>query len=90
MEFSNVVIIQGEDYADDTVVPRLRALGADLDRVFVLRGNFQDKHGQFGLSGHIKILKRALAVNRPHLLAIDPIMAGPRSISRNPRKVSNI
>src|SRR5438552_1105168 len=30
----NVLIINGEDTAEDTVAPRLRALGADLDRAF--------------------------------------------------------
>jgi hypothetical protein len=34
---ANVVVLQGEDDTDDTVLPRLTTLGADLGRVFVLR-----------------------------------------------------
>src|SRR5579884_3401293 len=31
----SAIILNGEDAADDTLVPRLRALGADLGRVFI-------------------------------------------------------
>jgi hypothetical protein len=74
-EPGNVVIIQGEDGADDTIVPRLRALGADLSRVFVFCRDFLEKEGPFSIPTHIKILKDALAVAKPRLLIIDPIMA---------------
>src|SRR5881227_1267701 len=32
----NALVLNGEDGAEDTVRPRLQALGADLERVFVL------------------------------------------------------
>src|SRR6266545_6255538 len=32
---ANALVLNGEDGTDDTLVPRLRALDADLDRVFV-------------------------------------------------------
>src|SRR5438034_7435993 len=33
---SSSIVLDGEDNGDDTVRPRLQALGADLERVFVL------------------------------------------------------
>src|SRR5436305_823426 len=33
---SNVIILNAEDNEEDTIRPRLQAMGADLDRVFVL------------------------------------------------------
>jgi len=72
---ANVLIIQGEDFADDTVLPRLRALGADLTRIFVFRKDFLDKSGSFSLPRHVKVLENALAINKPRLLVIDPITA---------------
>jgi hypothetical protein len=74
-EPANVVIIQGEDFADDTILPRLKALGADLGRVFVFHSDFLEEKGPFRLPTHTKILRQALELIRPRLLVIDPIMA---------------
>ena len=70
-----VAIIQGEDYADDTVAPRLVSLGADLERVFIFGDDVLRKHGPFSLPSQIDILDDALEANAPRLLIIDPIMA---------------
>ena len=70
-----VAIIQGEDYADDTVAPRLVSLGADLERVFIFGDDVLRKHGPFSLPSQIAILDDALEANAPRLLIIDPIMA---------------
>ena len=72
---ANVLIIQGEDDAADTVLPRLRALGADLARIFVLRPNDLSKRGPFCLPQQIDVLRRALVIDKPRLLVIDPISA---------------
>ncbi len=72
---ATVAIIQGEDYADDTVAPRLVSLKADLQRVFIFGDDVLHKHGPFGLPSQIDILDEALTANEPRLLIIDPIMA---------------
>jgi hypothetical protein len=72
---SNVLILNGEDAAEDTVLPRLRALGADLSRAFVLSKRFLDKSGPFRLPTHTAILDRALAETGAVLVVLDPIMA---------------
>jgi hypothetical protein len=72
---ANAVIIQGEDFADDTVLPRLKALGADLGRIFIFRPDFLERIGHFSLPSHADKLDDALAANDPRLLVIDPIMA---------------
>jgi hypothetical protein len=42
---SNVLILNNEDGAEDTVVPRLTALGADLARAFIFRKTFLQEAG---------------------------------------------
>ena len=69
-----VAIIQGEDYADDTVAPRLVSLGADLQRVFIFGDDILRKRA-FSLPSQIAMLDEALRANSPRLLIIDPIMA---------------
>jgi hypothetical protein len=69
-----VAIIQGEDYADDTVAPRLASLGADLERVFIF-GEEALRKNPFSLPSQLAMLDEALEVNSPRLLIIDPIMA---------------
>jgi hypothetical protein len=75
IEPSNVIILSGEDTAEDTIVPRLQALGADLDRVFRFRKEFLAKSGSFCLPAHIKFLDEALAETHAALVIIDPIVA---------------
>lgn len=71
----NVIILHGEDDAEDTVVPRLQALGADLDRVFIFSKDFMDRTGPFRLPLHTEFLDRALEQSRASLVVLDPIMA---------------
>src|SRR5436309_1567140 len=56
----NVIILHGEDAAEDTIVPRLQACGADLDRVFHFSRDFIDHTGPFRLPLHTDFLDRAL------------------------------
>ena len=71
----NAVIILGEDVAEDTVVPRLQALGADLGRIFVFASDFLAEQGPFRLPVHARILGEQLEIHQPRLLVIDPITA---------------
>src|SRR5947199_5192243 len=70
----NCLVLNAEDGEADTVRSRLVALGADLDRVFVLTGG--------GLSGQtirlpskLKVLDEALARTQARLTVIDPLLA---------------
>jgi hypothetical protein len=72
----NVVVVNAEDTLDDTVRPRLLALGADLDRVFNLEG-IEDRHGDDVLRfpQHAQALRDVLAQTRAKLLVMDPFVA---------------
>jgi hypothetical protein len=71
----NVLVLNAEDAPEDTVLPRLRALGADLDRVFHFHQRFFDESGPFRLPTHAPLLDRALSESRAVFAALDPIMA---------------
>jgi hypothetical protein len=43
----NALVLNGEDGADDTIRPRLQALGADLERVFMLDSASPELEGRF-------------------------------------------
>jgi hypothetical protein len=75
VEPSNVLIVNGEDAAEDTILPRLRALDADLNRAFVLHKDLLDREGPFRLPTHTGILEEALANSRAVLAVLDPVMA---------------
>jgi len=72
---SRAAIIQAEDDAEDTVMPRLSALGADLDNIFVFGSDSEHEADPFSLPSHTARLDRALEANKPRLVVIDPIMA---------------
>ena len=63
---AGVAIIQGEDYADDTVAPRLMSLGADLGRVFIFADDVLRKQ-PFSLPSRIAMLDEALFGQRPSI-----------------------
>ncbi len=69
-EAGDVLFITGEDDPDDTLVPRLIELGADLDRISFLRTEVQDR---FQLSD-LEVLDRAIEETGPSLklICIDP------------------
>jgi hypothetical protein len=71
---SNSIVLDAEDDGADTVRPRLEALGADLDRVFILdRATLDGQPRCFpALMG---VLDQALARTAARLLVINPIMA---------------
>jgi hypothetical protein len=69
------VILNGEDGAEDTIRPRLEALGADLGRVFVLRPGDVESGGLLRLPTDAALLDDVLTRTGARLLVIDPIMA---------------
>src|SRR5262249_17250272 len=74
-EPANVIILNGEDDAEDTIIPRLRALGADLDRAFIFTNQSLEKTGPFRIPAAKEILDNALAKTRAVFVVLDPIMA---------------
>jgi len=73
----NVMIWSSEDVADDTLVPRLIASGADLARCHFIEGIAQDGESvPFDPSQDIPDLRRAVdAIGGVSLLLIDPIVS---------------
>ncbi len=69
-EQGQVLFVSGEDDPDDTLVPRMIELGADLNRIAFLKTEVQDR---FTLAD-LKTLDRALAEIGPDVrfIAIDP------------------
>ena len=69
----NVLILEAEDGQQDTVRPRLQALGADLERVFLVQ------RGALGelprLPSQLAALEAALVESAARLLIVDPVVA---------------
>jgi hypothetical protein len=66
------LVLNAEDGADDTIRPRLRALGADLDRVYVW-DRFTDDGEPVRFPKHAARLDRALAATGARLVVLDPV-----------------
>src|SRR5262249_39403944 len=73
----NVIYLQSEDGISDTVVPRLKAAGADLERVhFVSMIEEQGKKRMFSLRDDLHRLRRKIIdVGDVKLVLIDPVSA---------------
>jgi hypothetical protein len=71
----SVIVLNGEDGANDVIRPRLHGLGADLERVFTPQpppgAGWQAIH----FPAHTEALGRALAQTGARLVVIDPVMA---------------
>src|SRR4029077_4041219 len=71
---ANALVVNGEDGAEDTVGPRLKSLGADLERVFVLDRDDQ-ADAPLCLPRQLDLLDEAVQRTQARLLVLDPIMA---------------
>lgn len=71
----SAIVINGEDGAEDTIRARLLGLGADLDRVFVLKSVDEDHRGVLSLPTQTLALEAALEQTRARLVVIDPVLA---------------
>jgi hypothetical protein len=72
---TNSVILSGEDNAEDTIRPRIEALGGDPERVFVVRLNDTGSWRPFRIPRNLDALDAALERMTARLLVIDPIVA---------------
>ncbi|TSE26908.1 AAA domain protein [Tepidimonas sediminis] len=72
----SAVIWSGEDDPRDTLVPRLMAAGADLDRVLLV-GPVTDDAGRrpFDPATDLPLLAAKLRLLKPSLLIVDPVVA---------------
>jgi hypothetical protein len=73
---AGVVIMSAEDGLADTIVPRLLAAGADLERIVALQG-VRDGDGErpAALPGDLAALREAIATTSAALVIVDPLVA---------------
>jgi RecA-family ATPase len=71
----NSLVLNSEDDAEGTVRPRLQALGADLDRVFIWRREADGGGERPSFPSGIDRLDRMLARTKAKLVVIDPVPA---------------
>ncbi|MBC8740611.1 AAA family ATPase [Paraburkholderia sp. UCT31] len=73
----NVLIYSGEEGIQDTLLPRLRGMGADMERIFIPKARY-DAAGHvtpFDPSTDIELLKLAVAEHEIGMVVLDPVMA---------------
>jgi hypothetical protein len=68
------LFLNGEDGVEDTIRPRLAALGADLTRVFVVERGDGDLAAPLSLPAQTEALDALVGRAQARLLVIDPIM----------------
>jgi hypothetical protein len=72
---ANSLILNAEDRVQDTIVPRLHALEADVKRVFVLRSKDPRMPKSFYLRSELDVLEQLLGQMDARLLVVDPVVA---------------
>jgi hypothetical protein len=72
---SDAIVVNAEDGDEDTIRPRLQALGADLERVYVPERAGADESGPISFPGGTARLEEALRRTPARLVVIDPIVA---------------
>jgi hypothetical protein len=68
------LIVQAEDGAEDTVIPRLKALGADMERIFIWRAPLA-AHAAICFPRNLPELNTVLGHTGARFAILDPIMA---------------
>lgn len=74
-DLGNVLLLASEDSVERTVMPRLRAAGADLDRVIVLDTITAPgaRPRMFDLSKDLSLLEDLIVANYIEMIVIDPL-----------------
>ena len=73
-----VIMLSGEDDAEDTIIPRLIAAGADLLKVHIISDVVESREGELcalSIDGHMKSIHAEMLKQKAALLIIDPISA---------------
>jgi putative DNA primase/helicase len=73
----DVLLLSAEDSAGGTLVPRLVAAGANVDRVHIIKGTHAaGKRQTFNLASDVELLERAATeIGNVRLIVVDPISA---------------
>jgi len=77
-EKGNILILSAEDGADDTIVPRLQAVNADLENIHIIQAvKLSDGNEKiFDLTSDVEQLKdEAVRIGNVKMIIIDPISA---------------
>lgn len=84
-----VVMVSAEDDPETTIVPRLRAAGADLNRVLLVTHGIGDPSKPFTISTDMTALTKLVIKNNIKVITLDPLMAfvGDETDSHNDHKV---
>lgn len=69
------IIVASEDVQEITIIPRLIALGADLDRITIVPPPETAKQEAFSLVNHVEDMRQLVKKTQAKLLVIDPINA---------------
>jgi hypothetical protein len=72
---ASALVLSAEDSVDDTIVPRLENLGADLSRVFVWQPKSEAEDWPWRFPRHAHRLEAALRETGARLVVIDPLLA---------------
>jgi hypothetical protein len=72
---SGAIVLNGEDGDEDTIRPRLQALGADLERVFIPCRDRDVNVEPLRFPTHIRTLEHAVQRTTARLVVIDPLVA---------------
>ena len=73
-----VIMLSGEDDAEDTVVPRLIAAGGDLSKIHIISDVVESREGELcalSIDAHMKSIHSEMLKQKAALLVIDPISA---------------
>jgi len=75
-----VLLLTGEDGLEDTIVPRLKAMGADLSQIVALEGQMARNHDgeekEYSVTlQDLNVLEEAVREVQPAMAVIDPIQA---------------
>jgi AAA domain len=74
-EVTNTLILAGEDGAADTLVPRLMAAKADMDRIIIPEVEFETPAGfsTWTFPNHLDVLQQYIEASRAGFVIIDPL-----------------
>jgi hypothetical protein len=72
---ASCLVFNAEDSAQDTILPRLAALGADMDRVFLPHHEGRGLRPSLRIPSGVGALEEIVAQTGARLLVIDPILA---------------
>ena len=75
---ATTILLSAEDGAEDTIVPRLRAAGADLDRILIVDAVRPPDGGAerpWSLPGDLEYLRALIVESGARMVVIDPLTA---------------